>query len=134
MSEAVTLTVPHARSYYGVVRLVVGGLAARLDLSYDALDDVQVALDTLLATEAYAAGPEVTVEIALANGELVLTVGPLDPGALARELEDGADEGEGVGLARLLRTLTAGFELERRDGGDWVRMRKPVTSVAGSGG
>ena len=63
MSDAVTLTVPHARSYYGVVRLVVGGLAARLDLSYDALDDVQVALDTLLATEAYAAGPDVTVEI-----------------------------------------------------------------------
>ncbi|MBA2615381.1 MAG: hypothetical protein H0U90_06325 [Actinobacteria bacterium] len=133
MSDAVTLTIPHARSYYGVVHLVVGGLAARLDLSYDALDDVQVALDALLETDAYAGGPDVTVEIGLADGGLDLTVGPLEPGALARGLGRDSEE-SGVGLARLLETLTTGFEVERRDGGDWVRMRKSVPGVSGSGG
>lgn len=132
MSEAVTLTVPHARSYYGVVRLVVGGLAARLDLPYDALDDVQVALDTLLETDAYAVGPDVTVEISFAAGGLDLSVGPLDRRALARDLD--REAGGGVGLARLLGTLTDGFEVERRDGGEWVRLRKPLPGVSKAGG
>jgi hypothetical protein len=37
MADRVTLSIPHASPFHGVARLVVGGLAARLDLSYEHL-------------------------------------------------------------------------------------------------
>jgi anti-sigma regulatory factor (Ser/Thr protein kinase) len=44
MTDAVSLTVPYARPYYAVVRLVVGGFASRLDVPYEHLEDVHIAL------------------------------------------------------------------------------------------
>ena len=126
MSEAVRLTIPHARPYERVVHLVLGGVAARQDLPLDALEDLQVALDELLESGVYAAGADVTVEIAVADGMLELAVGPLDAQALQRELGGDAEATRGVGLARLLATLTGSFEAEQRDGSPWLRLRKEL--------
>ncbi|MBD0290962.1 MAG: hypothetical protein ICV74_06880 [Thermoleophilia bacterium] len=131
MPDAIRLTIPYARSYAGVIRLVVGGLAARLDLPYESLEDVQLALETLLANGSYAASEAVTVEIEVADGVLGVSMGPL----ARRELE--ADlardpEGEGVGLGRLLTTVMGGYELDRREGAEWVRMRKRLRDGAGA--
>jgi anti-sigma regulatory factor (Ser/Thr protein kinase) len=126
VNDAITLTVPHARSYYGVVRLVVGGLAARLDLPYDSLEDLNVALESLLETDAYTKGDEVTVEVGLADGRLEVAIGPLDGTTLERALGNGADAHGGVGLGRLLATVAGGYEIERRDGGAWLRLRKEL--------
>ena len=126
MSEAVRLTVPRERPYERVVHLVLGGVAARQDLPLDALGDLQVALDELLEGEAYSTGSDVTVEIAVEGGALEVSVGPLDAQALERELGASADAARGVGLARLLETLTGGFEAERRDGAQWLRLRKEL--------
>lgn len=126
VNDAITLTVPHARSYYGVVRLVVGGLAARLDLPYDSLEDLNIALEGLLETDAYATGDEVTVEVGVADARLEMAIGPLDGRALERALANGGDSHGGVGLGRLLATVTGGYEIERRDGGAWLRLRKEL--------
>ena len=126
MAEAVTLTVPYARRYYGVVRLVVGGLAAHLDLPYEHLEDVQLALESLLTNDAYAAGDVVTVEVAATEAGLEVTVGPLDARALEPDLDRDVGESHGVDLHRLLATLMSGLEVDRRDGADWVRMTKVV--------
>ena len=40
----IRLKIPHEKPYHGIARLVVGGLAARLDLSYEHLDDLQLSL------------------------------------------------------------------------------------------
>ncbi|MDQ3865534.1 MAG: hypothetical protein M3304_01710 [Actinomycetota bacterium] len=124
MSDAVRLTVPHVRPYHGVVRLVVAGLAARLDFPYEQLEDVQLALETLLGSDGYVAGDDVTVEVSMRESGLEIVVGPLDPGRLERELAAELDESHGVDLRRLLSTVTGGFDVERRDGGEWVRIRK----------
>jgi anti-sigma regulatory factor (Ser/Thr protein kinase) len=129
MTDAIRLTVPHARAYYGVVRLVLGGVAARHDLPYEELEDLQIALETLLATDAYAAGGDVTVEARLGDGVFEVSVGPLDAGPLDSDLARDPDEREGIGLRRLLSTVAGGFEVERRDGGEWVRMRKPLPAA-----
>jgi len=131
VTESVRLTVPRARAFHGVVHLVVGGLAARQDLPYDALEDLQLALDTLLETEGYTTGAEVTVEFAVLDGSLELSVGPLDAVALERGLS-AEDETQGVGLARLLSTVTGGFEREQRDGAEWLRLRKELPRVGGA--
>ena len=124
MTDTVTLTIPREPRFFGVARLVVGGLAARLELPYDALEDLQLALDGVLANEAYAAGDEVTIALALA-GELVeIALGPVDGSQVRADL---AADDEGIGLRRLLGTVVERAEVEERDGADWVRLEKRIT-------
>jgi anti-sigma regulatory factor (Ser/Thr protein kinase) len=124
MTDAIKLTVPRQKSYYGVVRLVVGGLAARLDLSYEYLEDVQLALESLLANDAYAASGEITIELAASPGVVQILVGPLDGGRLRPDLADDADDAAGVSLGRLLSTVVGAVGVEERDGTQWVRLEK----------
>lgn len=124
MTDAIKLTVPHQKSYHGVVRLVVGGLAARLDLSYEYLDDLQIALESLLANDAYAAGEEVTIEVTVGPGSVQLLVGPLDGGRLRPDLAAETDELGGVTLRRLLSTVVGAVAVEELDGTHWVRLEK----------
>ncbi|MDQ3890588.1 MAG: hypothetical protein M3312_08570 [Actinomycetota bacterium] len=126
MTDSVRLTIPRARPYYAVARLVVGGLAARLDLSYDYLEDMQVALESL---DAYVAGREMTVELVVEPEGVDMLVGPLERARLRPELErEDAPEREGVGegvtLRRLLAAVVETVEIEERVGGEWLRLRK----------
>jgi anti-sigma regulatory factor (Ser/Thr protein kinase) len=126
MTDNITLTVPYDRPYQGVVRLVVGGLAARLELPLEELEDVQLALEALLSDDSYATGETVTVEVEVANDGLGISVGPLERDALDAALQAEPDPERGVGLGRVLRTVMGGYEVERRDGGGWLCMRKDV--------
>jgi anti-sigma regulatory factor (Ser/Thr protein kinase) len=130
VTDAITLTVPHARPYYGVVRLVVGGLAARLDLSYEVLEDIQIAVETLIANEAYAAAGEVTVELRADEEAIEVLIGPLDARKLAPELAGDQDARAGLGLRRLLTAVVEGVELEHRAEGEWVRLRKAIPQTS----
>jgi anti-sigma regulatory factor (Ser/Thr protein kinase) len=77
-ADAITLSIPREQPYYGVARLVVGGLAARLDLSYEQLEDLQLALASVLEREGYRVGDEVTIRLLVEPGRVGLEVGPLD--------------------------------------------------------
>ena len=46
----ITVRLPRERPFFGVVHLVVGGLAARHDLNHEQLEDLQVALAELALT------------------------------------------------------------------------------------
>jgi anti-sigma regulatory factor (Ser/Thr protein kinase) len=126
VTDSVKLTVPHTRPYHHVVHLVVGGLATRLNLSYEHLEDLQLALDGLLGNDGYAAGDEITVEVAIREEGIEMLIGPLDAGKLEPDLAERDEPDAGVGLRRLLTTVVAGVEVERRDGAGWVRFRKEV--------
>ena len=133
MSDRIRLTFPRDESYHGVARLVVGGLAARLSFSFEYLEDLQLALDSLLANGAYQAGSDVTLELLVEEDGVEMCVGPVTP-ALRADLERRLDESEGVGLGRLLATLVESVEIESRDGGEWLRLAKrtPSRGVAAS--
>jgi anti-sigma regulatory factor (Ser/Thr protein kinase) len=124
--DEITLTLPRDRPYFGVARLVVGGLAARLDLPYEHLEDLQLALESVLATDAYAVAGDVTVELAVEDTAVRVGVGPLDRARLATDLESE----EGIALGRLLRTTVEDVELEQRDGTAWVRFGKRIPGGA----
>jgi hypothetical protein len=126
VTEAIKLTIPPDRSFHGVARLVVGGLAARLDLSYENLEDLQLALESLLANKAYLTGEEVTVELVVGGDSVMMAVGPLDGEALRPELER---VGDGLGLARLLSAVGEGVALERRGDADWLRFEKRIPEL-----
>jgi anti-sigma regulatory factor (Ser/Thr protein kinase) len=124
MTHAIKLEFPHERAYLGVARLVVGGLAARLDLSYENLEDLQLALASILENDAYVLEPEVTVELDVGEDLLAMVVGPVNGDLLRTDLkEEGEDR---IGLGRLLGTLVDEVSVESRDGNEWLRLEKRV--------
>jgi hypothetical protein len=124
--ETVTLTIPGRLRFVGIARLFVGGLAARLDLGYEAMDDLQLALESVLRKAEL--GDEVTLEAHVEDEGLSILVGPL-----RRDPLDTGDppHPERLELERLLAALVAGTESTTRDDGCWLRL--DVRIAAGSG-
>jgi hypothetical protein len=126
VSDEITLTLPRLRPFARIAHLVLGGLAVRLDLTFENLEDLQLALAGLL--DRPDADGFVTLAVRVENGTLHASVGPFDD-ALRAELEHEADEG--VGLRRVLDTVVDDVQLGTRDGGTWVELTKSVQAVGG---
>jgi hypothetical protein len=121
--DEITLHLPRERPFFGVAHLVVGGLAVRLDLSFDQLEDLQVALGELL--EQHETEREITVSVRVEGGKIHTVVGPFDR-SLERELA--REAGDAVGLRRVLETVVDDVEVTTRDGEPWVELTKAMRS------
>jgi anti-sigma regulatory factor (Ser/Thr protein kinase) len=119
--DEIVLTLPREKPFYGVAHLVLGGLAARLDVTYEHLEDLQLALDTLLESERD--DGEVTLKLRLDESTIVAEVGPFH-GAVRNELE--RDAGNSMGLRRILDTVVDRVELGEREGSAWVTLTKTI--------
>lgn len=118
MSDRIDLILPAQEDFHHIARLVVGGLAARLELTYEQLEDLKVALDSLLRCRDDGGDLEVALTV---DGEAVhTTVGPFADGALA-ELER---DGGALSLRRVLETVADGVHVEERADGSWVVVTK----------
>ncbi len=117
--DEITLTIPREASFHEVAHLVLGGVAARLNLSFESLDDLETALDAVL--ERAAENGEVTVKLRIAEGAIVARVGPFGSDGLPAELE--GDPGPGVSLRRVLDTVVDGYRL---DSEGWLELTKHV--------
>lgn len=109
MTDRVVLTIPTDKRFRAVGTLVVGGVGSRLELPYERMDDLQLAL--LSALDAADDG-EVRLEIDAEDAGLRLTVGPLRDGSQADP-----------GLALVLSRLVDEIEHERRDGREWIALQ-----------
>ena len=127
MTDEIRLTLPRDRRFYDVAHLVLGGLATRLDVTWEDLDDLQVALAGLLDQRAAEAG-DVTVSVRVEQDAIRTLVGPFPSERLRASLERAPRGGE-VSLARLLETVADGVEIDAREGGDWVELTKSVQLV-----
>lgn len=109
MSDHISLTIPTAAEYRAVATLVLGGVGSRLDLPYERVDDLQLAVLSVLG----ASGDErVTVEVEAADDGMLVSVGPLVQGSDS----DGA-------LARVLEPLVDSVEHSERDTRAWLTLR-----------
>lgn len=120
-SDEITLTLPRNRDFHRVAHLVLGGLAVRLDLTFEHLEDLQLALAGLL--ERQDEDGEVTVAVRVTDDAIEASVGPCHE-RIRRELE--RDVGEDVGLRRVLDAVVDDVRIERRDGDDYVELRKRI--------
>ncbi len=125
MSDRIVVTIPRERPFHGVAHLVLGGLAARLNLTVESLEDLQLALDELLEQDD--GGADVTVELTIGDGSIEAEVGPFDAARLRSAMAPGDD---GLGLRRVLATVVDDAELLERDGGRWVRIVKSIAAEA----
>ena len=118
--DRIVITVPAGRPFRGVLRLVVGGIGSRCGLSFDHVDELQLAIDSLL-DHRDPAQDTVQLDASVGDAELVVVVGPFVSG------DDG--DGRRVTSALVDRTRTidrAGFE--------WIELSvtMPTPTLAGA--
>jgi hypothetical protein len=118
--DTVEITIPRERDFSIVAELVVGGIAARHDVTLDVLDDLQLALGSLLEHNEDDEG-DVNVRLRVGGDAIDVSVGPVGERTVS-ELK--ADAGETLGLRRLLDATVDELTLSQRDGHVWVELRK----------
>jgi hypothetical protein len=124
-TSRVALTLPGERRSIGIVRLFVGGVAARIGLGYETMDDLQLALESVLVKSELS--PRITLEAVIDGDAVSVSVGPLRHDPLQAE-STGPDE---LDLSHLLSALVARAESTTRSDGCWLRL--DVMVRAGSG-
>jgi hypothetical protein len=124
LNDEIQLVLPAEEDFRQIAHLVVGGLGARLDLTFEDLEDMQVALDAVLACRDDAG--EVTVVFRVVDGGVRTSVGPVPFAAVEQLVHDG----EELGLRRVLQTVCDRYEVEERDEGTWVDLTKLVRESA----
>jgi anti-sigma regulatory factor (Ser/Thr protein kinase) len=111
--ERIDLDAPLAGAFQPVIRLIIGGIAERVDFGFEDIDDLQLAVERLLA-EAGSAGT-VHLSFEVGDGHIRTRVGPLRERAIADALRDGdAPPGE-LTLKRILQTVVDAFGVEDVD-------------------
>ena len=121
MSDEITLTIPRERDFLSVAHLVLGGVGVRLNLTYEVLEDLQLALDAILERDREPG--DVTIALRVGTNTIEAEVGPLRDGVRTELAREGGEE---VGLRRILDTLVDSVAVETRDGASWVKLRKAV--------
>jgi hypothetical protein len=119
IGEEIRLVIPAEEDFRPIAHLVTGGLAMRLDVTYDDLDDLQVAIEALLALRDDA--DDLVVSLSADDGVLRTSIGPFVP----ETLSDGDSDG-GLGLSRVLDTVCDTHEIDERKDGAWVELTKRV--------
>ena len=119
--DRIVLTIPSEEGFEDVAQLVLAGVAARLDLTYEVMDDLGTALATLL--ERRDGDGALTVELDVGQDMVSAALGPFRTGGVRAELERDDD---GVGLRRVLGTVVDGFGAAERQDGDWIELEKRV--------
>ena len=125
--EEIVVTIPRERPFGTVAGLVLGGVAARHELTLEVLDDLQLALETLL--DRVDDDGEVNVVLRVDGGTIAASVGPFPHESVA-ELERESDGT--LGLRRLLETTAGGVELSERDEGWWVDLTRDFEPAGGT--
>ena len=110
--ERIDLEAPLAEDFQSVVRLIIGGIAERVDFAFEEIDDLQLAVERLLA-EVDSTG---TVHLAFEVGDEAIRtrVGPLHGSSLTKALGDGDGESPltKLTLGRVLQTVVDSFGVE----------------------
>jgi anti-sigma regulatory factor (Ser/Thr protein kinase) len=119
MADEITLTLPREPDFQSVAHLVLGGLAARLNLTLENLENLQLALSALLGRGDGANAEPVNVRMTIHDDSLEIVVGPLDRKVLDAVERSARDE---LDIRRVLDSTVDDIHVE----GDTVRLTKQV--------
>jgi hypothetical protein len=120
-TDEIRLVIPAEEDFRPIAHLVTGGLAMRLDVTYEDLEDLQVGLEALLTLRDDA--NELVVSLSADEGVLHASIGPFPP-----ETVHAVDGDGGLDLHRVLETVCDTHEVEERDGGAWVELSKRIAA------
>ncbi len=106
--DRISLSVPPGPEFHGTLRLVVGGIGARSQLGYEQVNELQLAVESVVAHRR-PAGAAVLVQADVDDLRVSLLVGPF-------EIEDDAD-----GL-RVAERLVDSVGVVTLDDGQWLEL------------
>ena len=125
MSERIELVTPVGRAWDPVIRLVLGGIGDRLDLGFDELDDLQLAVERLLAEASFE--ERVTLTFEILERSVRVRIGPILTGPVADALQGPPARPGELTLGRILQTVVDSYGVEKvEDGHMVVRLEKAV--------
>jgi hypothetical protein len=119
--DRIVLTIPRDEGYEDVAQLVLAGVAARLNLTYNVIDDLGTALAALI--ERRGEEGDLTVDLEVGDDSVTAAIGPFRADRLRAELEQREN---GVGLRRVLETVVDSFGALERSDGVWIELQKRV--------
>jgi hypothetical protein len=119
----IDLEAPLTGDFQPVVRLIIGGIAERVDFAFEEIDDLQLAVERLLAEAGSQRSVQMSFEIE--DGHVRARVGPLSERAIGDALRDGVPAPGELTLRRILETVVDAFGVEDvSNGGIVVRLEK----------
>jgi len=121
--DRIVLTLPGTARLRGVATLVLGGIGSRLDLPYEKVDDLQLAVLSVLAANEL---DPVTIEVEVEPEGIAVSIGPLPKGGATDK-----------GLLRVLERLVDAVEPPRLDAGQrgeriTIRLDRHMSNGSGS--
>ncbi len=121
--ERIDLEAPLAGDFHAVVRLIIGGIAERVDFAFEEIDDLQLAVERLLAEAGQVGSVRLSFEVG--DASIRTRVGPLSESAVAEALRDGDVPPGQLTLRRILQTVVDSFGVEDvGEGAIVVRLEK----------
>ena len=121
-AEEIRLVIPAEEDFRPIVHLVTGGLASRLDVTYDELEDIQVGVDAVLALRDD--DGDLTIVLSSEPGLIRAEIGPFDGSVLP-----GHETSANLSLGRVLGTVCDTHEVDYRDDGAWLELTKKTAGV-----
>jgi hypothetical protein len=118
--DEITLTIPRGQDFHRVAYLVLGGLAVRMNLTLENLEDLQIALDSILDRVDHP-GLDITVRVTSRDGALVTRIGPVGRSVLDEIEREQPDE---LSLRRVLDSTVDDVHVD----GEWVTLTKNVAT------
>ena len=106
--DRIRLSVPSSPEFHGTLRLVVGGIGARSQLGYEQVNELQLAVESLVAHR-NASGDAVVVQAGVDDRGVYLLVGPFEP-------EDVA------GGLRVAERLVGSVGVVTLEDGEWLEL------------
>lgn len=113
--DRITLSVPAEPDFHGTLRLVVGGIGARSQLPYDQVNELQLAVESLVAHRRVQ-GRSTIVEAGVDGESVSILLGPFEP------------EDDTSGL-RVVERLVSRVAVVDRDGGQWLELVSEAPSA-----
>lgn len=126
--ERIDLEAPLSGDFQAVVRLIIGGIAERVDFAFEEIDDLQLAVERLLAE----AGPLGSVHLSFEVGAASIRtrVGPLFERKIADALGEAEPPPGVLTLKRILQTVVDSFGVDEADDGCIVVRLEKLKALA----
>ena len=125
--ERIDLEAPLSGDFQAVVRLIIGGIAERVDFAFEEIDDLQLAVERLLAETC--AVDTVLLRFEVGERTVRTRVGPLSEQKVSEALENGERPPGELTLRRVLQTVVDSFAVDQSaDGGVTVLLEKLKSS------
>jgi hypothetical protein len=117
--DTVVLEVPRARRFRPLLHMVLGGIALRRELSFDALDDLQLAVDSILAGDKGSPEKTLTMKVCVGEQSLAILLEALRDPTLRATLNQGrvpaGSEDSCIDVCVLLRSLVDSYAVTDLD-------------------